>query len=105
MTLSDNLYSDYEELIEVCDLMGDDEFTEAVNEVIRVFRKPDMLPTRASILIQKLQSTATLMGIRKNWYIAYGPKTPEGKFKKNMYFTMEERLDKMVDALKYMAKV
>lgn len=104
-TYADDPIGQHEQLVAVADLMNDDEFTDAVNEILRVMRRPDMLPQRASTLIQKLQATATLMGIRKQWYVAYGPKTPEGKFKKNMYFTIEERLDKMVDALKYMAKV
>lgn len=104
MDVNDNLVKEYELFVDVCQKMQDPELEECLNEVIRIFRKPDLLPTRAAILIQKLQATATLIGVRKQWYTAYGPKTPEGKFKKNMYYTLEERLDRMVDALKFVIK-
>ena len=102
--MDDNLLAEYDVFVEVCSKMNDPDLEECLNEVIRVFRKPELLPSRASILIQKLQAMATMIGIKKHWYMAYGPKTPEGKFKKNMYYTLEERLDKMVDALKFIIK-
>jgi hypothetical protein len=61
---------------------------------------------QAVALIGKLQAMSAKFAVLATYYttIAKGPSGSVNNTKKNVYYTMKDSIDKMVDALKYVAK-
>lgn len=88
------------------DFMKDEDLDEAMALVVKIMMKPDIPSVQAVALIGKLQAMSAKFAILATYYttVAKGPSGSINNTKKNVYYTMKESMDKMVDALKYVAR-
>jgi hypothetical protein len=88
------------------EFMNDKELDEALGIIVKIMMKPDIPSVQAVALIGKLQAMSAKFGILATYYttIGKGPSGSANNTKKNVYYTMKESLDKIVDALKYLAR-
>jgi hypothetical protein len=86
--------------------MADPELDEALALIVKIMMKPDIPSVQAVALIGKLQAMSAKFAILATYYttIAKGPSGSTNNTKKNVYYTMKESIDKIVDALKYLAR-
>ena len=88
------------------EFMGDKELDEALAIIVKIMMKPDIPSVQAVALIGKLQAMSAKFAVLATYYttIAKGPSGSVNNTKKNVYYTMKESIDKIVDALKYLAR-
>jgi hypothetical protein len=88
------------------EFMTDPELDEALALIVKIMMKPDIPSVQAVALIGKLQAMSAKFAILATYYttIAKGPSGSVNNTKKNVYYTMKESIDKIVDALKYLAR-
>lgn len=98
------LISEVTEMNDIHSFMGDEALDEALGAIIKLIMKPDVPAGVAPGLIVKLQAIAAKCAIMARYYTSYENKGPENVKRKNTYYTMNEALDRLVDALKYSAR-
>ena len=88
------------------EFMEDKELDEALAIIVKIMMKPDIPSVQAVALIGKLQAMSAKFAVLATYYttIAKGPSGSVNNTKKNVYYTMKESIDKIVDALKYLAR-
>ena len=94
------------EFNDIHEFMNDPELDEALALIVKIMMKPDIQSVQAVALIGKLQAMSAKFAILATYYttIAKGPSGSVNNTKKNVYYTMKESIDKIVDALKYLAR-
>jgi hypothetical protein len=94
------------EFNDIHEFMDDSDLDEAMAILVKIMMKPDIPSTQAIYLINKLQAMSAKFGLLATYYttVAKGPSGSINNTKKNVYYTMKDSLDKMVDALKYVAR-
>lgn len=100
------LISQVTEFNDMHDFMDDTDLDEALALIVKIMMKPDIPSIQAVALIGKLQAMSAKFAVLATYYTTVG-KGPTGSInntKKNVYYTMKESLDKIVDALKYLAR-
>lgn len=107
--LSDNsleLISEITQLNDIHDFMDDEQVDRAMHLVIKlVMEKGHMPAQQAPRLIVELQALATKFALLATYYATIGKGGTAENHKKNVYFTLKDAITKLVDALKYTAKV
>lgn len=95
------------ELNDLSEFLGDQDFDEAMQLVIRLIMKPGIDPAAAQRLIVKLQALSTKYAVLAVTYstIKRDKAGTPNNYKKNIYHSLKEALDKLCDALKYAAKL
>lgn len=96
--------SEFQELHE---FMEDPELDEAMAIMVQVMVNPNLKPETNQRLIVQLQAYAGKFAMLATMYSTM-KKAPAGSpnnFKKNVYYTTAESLDKLVQALKYTFKL
>jgi hypothetical protein len=89
------------EFTELAEFMDDEEFTQALVMVAKMIAKPDIPPAAAAKLIVQLQVYSAKCAMMA----AYYANVKKGNTaKKNVYYSAREALDKLSDALKYVAR-
>lgn len=94
------------EFNDIHEFMKDEDLDEAMALIVKIMMKPDIPSVQAVALIAKLQAMGSKFGILATYYTTIG-KGPSGSInntKKNVYYTMKETIDKLVDSLKYLAR-
>jgi hypothetical protein len=94
------------EFNDIHEFMNDPELDEAMGIIVKIMMKPDIPAVQAVALIGKLQAMSAKFGILATYYttVAKGPTGSINHTKKNIYYTTKDSLDKVVDALKYVAR-
>jgi hypothetical protein len=102
-----DLINEISEFTEIHDFLSDSEVDEALALVVKIFSKPDIPSTQAVVLIAKLQALSAKFGILATYYstLAKGPSGSANNIKKNLYYTLKDSIDKLVDSLKYVARM
>ena len=95
-----------EEFVKIYNFMDDEEVGEALKLVRKSIRKPDVPAEKVSEVIYKVQGLATQFQIIAAFYktIGYGSAKTEAGYKRNLYSSLADALDKLVAALKYQAR-
>lgn len=95
------------EFQELNDFMQDEDLAKALNTVIKLSVKSESVPpAQIPALIVKLQSLSAIFAMKATSYATI-LKEPTGKpnnHKKNIYYSANSALDRVVDSLKYMSK-
>lgn len=101
-----DLINQVSEFADIHEFVADEGLDDALAAIVKIIAKPDIPPTQALTLIAKLQALSAKFGILATWYstAAKGPTGSQNNIKKNLYFTLKDSLDKLVDALKYIVK-
>lgn len=92
--------SQIQDIVDLCDFLGDEEFSQACDLALKCIAKPQIPDARIGPLIVQLQAYSFqfhLLAITYNGIKAGGT---EAKHKKNAYYGIYYALDKLVDALK-----
>ena len=94
------------EFNDIHEFMQDADLVEAMAIIVKIMMKPDIPSVQAVALIGKLQAMSAKFGMLATYYttIAKGPSGSINNTKKNVYYTMKDSLDKLVDSLKYLAR-
>lgn len=88
------------------DFLQDPQLDRAMNVVINIMAKPDIPPAKAHILIVELQAISAKFGMLASYYstIAKDKAGTVNNNKKNIYYSVKECIDKLVDSLKYIVR-
>lgn len=98
-----SLIDDFRELHE---FMEDEQLDRAMELTVRFLQKPDFNPGMAPKLIVELQALATKFSLSAALYktIKRNRAGTDENFKKEVYYTVAEALNRLVDAVKYVSK-
>ena len=100
------LISTVTEFNDLHEYMKDDQLDRAMIAIINILMKPDIPAAKAHLLIVELQAISAKFGILASYYSTVG-KDKAGTVnnnKKNIYYSVKESVDKLVDALKYVVR-
>ena len=88
------------------DFMNDEQLDRAMMAIINIIAKPDIPAAKAHILIVELQAISAKFGVLASYYstIAKDKAGTINNNKKNIYYSVKESVDKLVDALKYVVR-
>jgi hypothetical protein len=89
----------------MCDLVDDDDLREALDLALKLIVKPHLLPSaEIPVLIVKFSAYSVQFRAEFVTYMTFKKETTDAAHKKNCYRYVYEGLDRLVDALKIMAR-
>jgi hypothetical protein len=91
------------EFNDLSEFMDDKDLDTALELIIRLITKPDVPSTKAPALIVQLQAISAKFAMLSRYYTTF-EKGGDASKKKNTYYTINDAIDKLVDALKYTAR-
>ena len=100
------LISDITEFNDLHEYMKDPHLDKVMAVVIKLLMTPDVPAAKAPQLIIELQAMSAKFGMLAAYYTTVG-KDKAGTVnnnKKNVYYSVKESIDKLVDALKYVVR-
>ena len=97
------LISELTEFNDIKQYMNDPDLDYALDLIIKLIAKPDVPSSKAPDLIVKMQALSAKFAMMSRFYTTF-EKGGENAKKKNVYYTAEEAIDKLVAALKYSMK-
>ena len=95
--------SELTEFNDMKEFMADPDLDYALDLIIKLITKPDVPSTKAPDLIVKMQALSAKFAMMSRYYTTF-EKGGENAKKKNVYYTAEEAINRLVDALKYSAR-
>lgn len=100
------ILSEITEFNDLSDFMNDEELDQALAHVIKLIAKPDVPSNVAPRLIVQLQAFSAKFAILATVYttIQKDKAGTPNNMKKNIYYTLNTAVDRLVDALKYAAR-
>lgn len=107
---NENILEMVSKITEINDLssfLNDDDFDAAMQLVIKLIINPGIDPAQAQKLIVKLQALSTKYAVLAVTYstIKRDKAGTPNNYKKNIYHSLKEALDRLCDALKYPARL
>lgn len=95
------------EINDLSEFLNDSDFDEAMELVIKLIAKPGVDPAMAQKLIVRLQALSTKYAVLAVTYstIKRDKAGTPNNYKKNIYHTLKEALDRLTDSLKYPARL
>lgn len=85
------------------EFMNDKDLDYALDLIIKLITKPDVPSSKAPDLIVKMQALSAKFAMLSRYYTTF-EKGGDNAKKKNVYYTAEEAINRLVDALKYSAR-
>jgi len=100
------LISDITEFNDLHEFMKDEHLDKVLAIVVKMLMNPDVPAAKAPHLIIELQAMSTKFAIMASVYstIAKDKAGTVNNNKKNIYYSVKESIDKLVDALKYVVR-
>jgi len=100
------LISDITEFNDLHEFMKDEHLDKALAIVVKLLMNPDVPSAKAPHLIMELQAMSTKFAVMASVYstIMKDKAGTENNNKKNVYYSVKESIDKLVDALKYVVR-
>ena len=95
--------SEITEFNDISEFMNDKDLDKALDLIIKLITKPDVPSSKAPELIVTLQSLSAKFSMLARYYTTF-EKGGDSAKKKNVYYTISDSIDKLVDALKYSAR-
>jgi len=99
-----DLISSITEFSKLSEALNDRELDEALELVVRLIEKPDIPPAIAVKTIVKLEAIAAKFAFAQSYYKTFGKSGTQERYKKDVYYTAREAIERLVDALKYIAR-
>lgn len=97
------LISEVQEFADLHKFMEDDDVDKALEYVVKLIANPNIPGVAATRAILQLQAISAKCGILASYYTNVN-KDREVAKRKNVYYSMRDAIDKLVDALKYTAR-
>ncbi len=100
------LISNITEFNDLHEFMGDEHLDRTLAVVVKLLMNPDVPSAKAPHLIMELQAMSTKFAVMASYYstIAKDKAGTTNNNKKNIYYSVKESIDKLVDALKYVVR-
>jgi len=100
------LISSITEFNDLHEYMKDEQLDRALAIIVKLLMNPDVPSAKAPHLIIELQAMSTKFSMMASVYstIAKDKAGTTNNNKKNVYYSLKESLDKLVDALKYVVR-
>lgn len=98
-----DIVSEVTQFNDLSEFMQDKDLDKALEFVVKLILKPDVPAAKAPELIIQLQALSAKFAILARYYTTLEKGTESAK-RKNVYYTASDSIDKLVDAIKYMAK-
>ena len=98
-----DIISEITEFNDMKEYMNDPDLDYALDLIIKLIAKPDVPSSKAPDLIIKMQALGAKFAMLSRFYTTF-EKGGENAKKKNVYYTAEEAINRLVDALKYSAR-
>ncbi len=100
------LISKVTEFNDLHEYMKDEQLDKALATIVKLLMNPDVPTSKAPMLIIELQALSAKFAVLASYYttIAKDKTGTPNNNKKNIYYTANEAIDRLVDALKYSAR-
>lgn len=100
------LISTITEFNDLHEFMNDAQLDRAMEVIIKLLANPDVPAAKAPQLIVELQAISAKFGMLSSYYstIAKDKAGTVNNNKKNIYYSVKESVDKLVDSLKYVVR-
>jgi hypothetical protein len=100
------LISEITEFNDLHEFMSDEQLDRALAILVKLIMNPEVPSAKAPMLIIELQAISAKLAILASFYstIAKDKAGTVNNNKKNVYYSVKEALDRLVDALKYSAR-
>jgi len=102
MTTTLELVNEVAEFSEISELMEDDQLTDALGIIVKLMMNPDIPAQKAVNLIVQLEAYAAKFKMLASYYTNV---KKDDRAKKNLYYSANEAVQRLVDSLKYSAKL
>lgn len=102
MTTTIDLVNEVSEFTDISELMNDDQLTDALGVIVKLMMNPDVPPQKAVGLIVQLEAYAAKFKMLASYYTNV---KKDDRAKKNLYYSANEAVQRLVDSLKYSAKL
>lgn len=102
MTTTIDLVNEVAEFTDISELMDDDQLTDALGVIVKLMMNPDVPPQKAVGLIVQLEAYAAKFKMLASYYTNV---KKDERAKKNLYYSANEAVQRLVDSLKYSAKL
>lgn len=102
MTTTLELVNEVAEFSDISEIMSDDQLTDALGIIVKLMMNPDVPPQKAVGLIVQLEAYAAKFKMLASYYTNV---KKDDRAKKNLYYSANEAVQRLVDSLKYSAKL
>ena len=102
MTTTIDLVNEVAEFNDISELMNDDQLTDALGVIVKLMMNPDVPPQKAVGLIVQLEAYAAKFKMLASYYTNV---KKNDRARKNLYYSANEAVQRLVDSLKYSAKL
>jgi len=102
MTTTIDLVNEVSEFTEISEIMDDKELTDALSIIVKLMMNPDVPPQKAVGLIVQLEAYAAKFKMLASYYTNV---KKDDRARKNLYYSANEAVQRLVDSLKYSAKL
>jgi hypothetical protein len=102
MTTTIDLVNEVAEFNDISELMNDDQLTDALGVIVKLMMNPDVPPQKAVGLIVQLEAYAAKFKMLASYYTNV---KKDDRARKNLYYSANEAVQRLVDSLKYSAKL
>jgi hypothetical protein len=93
------------EFVKLSEAINDPALDEALAYVVKLIEKPDVPPSAAVRTIVKLEALSAKFAFAQTFYKTFGKSGTEERYKKDVYYTARDAIERLVDALKYIVRV
>lgn len=102
MTTTIDLVNEVAEFTDISELMNDQQLTDALGVIVKLMMSPDVPPQKAVGLIVQLEAYAAKFKMLASYYTNV---KKDDRTRKNLYYSANEAVQRLVDSLKYSAKL
>jgi hypothetical protein len=96
------LVNEVAEFSDISEIMNDEQLTDALGIIVKLMMTPDVPPQKAVGLIVQLEAYAAKFKMLASYYTNV---KKDDRAKKNLYYSANEAVQRLVDSLKYSAKL
>ena len=99
-----DIISSVHEFVKLSEVVNDPDLDEALAYVVKLIEKPDVPPAAAVRTIVKLEALSAKFAFAQTFYKTFGKSGTEERYKKDVYYTARDAIERLVDALKYIVR-
>ncbi len=102
MATTIELINEVAEFADISEIMNDDQLTDALGIIVKLMMSPDIPAQKAVGLIVQLEAYAAKFKMLASYYTNV---KKDDRARKNLYYSANEAVQRLVDSLKYSAKL
>jgi hypothetical protein len=99
-----DIISSVSEFVKLSEAIGDPDLDEALSYVVKLIQKPDVPAAAAVRTIVKLEALSAKFAFAQTFYKTFGKSGTDERYKKDVYYTARDAIERLVDALKYIVR-